>query len=703
MPLLFSFPSVAWLLPAIALPVIFHLFFRLRRQVKPFPSLLFFKRIDPRLSAKRKIHEWLVLLLRCLFIAFLLLALLRPLLDVGIGGGVARLVLIDNSASMAAPAREGLSKLTLAVRAAEKLAASTKTGDSVAVQLMIPDPQAALPSGFDADPVAQRDALEKLAPTEGAAPVVKALRRALAALDTARQPARELHIITDLHRLDWGAGALEAQSAGVHARLVVHRIATPPPTGGWIALDAGQGQVRGLPAGRVSVAKVVLRNFGGTAGAVRLNTTDDGGRSTSRDMPVAAGASVVVPLTFSFTGKGFHWARVWIEGDAAAAADRADLGFWCTDPQQVLMVGGAGPFAALPFAVAPGGDAGLSGIEAVETTADGLAAALEGKPLAVALTWEEWPQDGATGRALENYVRGGGSLWIVPALNAAGAVPAAPSWLAVSAGDLREVPQGEDMFVLQADDPLWRDLRDADGKPRLGKLKLFRGRPLQTGAGWQPLLASAGGGPVLARRTLGAGRIFASGVAFAPKWSSLPFKPGFVVMIQSALLGDRSVETPVRLLPAGEEFRFDSAGKSARMRSLAGNALTWEGVPKDFPGLPRSGIYEVRQHDETGWVAVQAVAAEAEQVFLPPGPVPILNGVRHQVVDLAREEDMLRTLPGSGEGSSLYGPLLALALMILLAETWLANERGSTFAQKLIDALIPAVLRRKPAAGLEKR
>ena len=61
---LFAHPAAAWLLPAIALPVIFHLFFRLRRQVRDFPALLFFERIDPRLSAKRKLHEWLLLLLR---------------------------------------------------------------------------------------------------------------------------------------------------------------------------------------------------------------------------------------------------------------------------------------------------------------------------------------------------------------------------------------------------------------------------------------------------------------------------------------------------------------------------------------------------------------------------------------------------------------------------------------------------------------
>jgi hypothetical protein len=153
MPFLFSHPVAAWLLPAVTLPIIFHLFFRLRRQVREFPSLMFFLRIDPRLSAKRKIHEWLILLLRCLFLALLILALARPLLGLKSSGEhVARLVLIDNSGSMAAPATAGISKLTLAERATEKLIASSLAGDSVAVQLMIPDPTVTLPRGFDASP-----------------------------------------------------------------------------------------------------------------------------------------------------------------------------------------------------------------------------------------------------------------------------------------------------------------------------------------------------------------------------------------------------------------------------------------------------------------------------------------------------------------------------------------------------------------------
>ena len=86
MPFFFAHPAAAWLFPAIALPILFHLFFRLRRQIREFPSLMFFLRIDPRLSAKRKIHEWLILLLRCLFLALLILALGRPLVGIKSSG-----------------------------------------------------------------------------------------------------------------------------------------------------------------------------------------------------------------------------------------------------------------------------------------------------------------------------------------------------------------------------------------------------------------------------------------------------------------------------------------------------------------------------------------------------------------------------------------------------------------------------------------
>ena len=68
----------AWLLPLASLPIIFHLFYRIKKRPRPFSTLMFFHRIDPRLSARRKIMEWIVLALRTLLILFLLMALGAP-------------------------------------------------------------------------------------------------------------------------------------------------------------------------------------------------------------------------------------------------------------------------------------------------------------------------------------------------------------------------------------------------------------------------------------------------------------------------------------------------------------------------------------------------------------------------------------------------------------------------------------------------
>jgi hypothetical protein len=699
MPFLLSQPAVVWLLPAVALPILFHLFFRLRRQVREFPSLMFFLRIDPRLSAKRKIHEWLILLLRCLFIALLILALARPLLGlIGSGEKVARLILIDNSGSMAAPAKAGISKLTLAERAAERLIASSHSGDSMAVQLMIPDPTVTLPHGFDATPAILRDAIGKLTPSDGAASVPKAIRLALATLDTAKASQRELHILTDLQQKNWSRGELGAEAT--NCRIIVHRLDSAPVTAGSVSIEPVEIPARAIPTGRVTPVRVALQNQGSVRAHVRLNSTDDSGRNFSRDVEVAPNASTPVALTFSFAHPGFHWAQVWLEGDAAPTANRAEIGFWCSDVQKVLFVGGKDDFAAMPYAVSPGGNSDLSGIDTVFIGADQLTTSLAAKPLAVVLTWETWPQDGGVSPALQDYVRQGGTLFLVPAPDAGVSIsrPAA-AWVDASLGALTKAADAEPVMLLQDGDAFWQDLRDTDGRPKLGLLRAFQYRPVKTGTtDWQVLVSSAKGATLLARRNVEHGRIFVSGLAFTAKWSSLPLKGGFVVLMQNAVFGDQAEHIPVQRIHAAEEFHFDFPDGQAALKSLAGSALDWHGQARDFEGLPRAGVYEISRRDHVSWVAVSGNVDEADAHFLPRARVPLLRGMPHEVVALINEDDVMQTELSQRSGTSLYRWLLLVALLVLLAETWLANERSSDLGKKLFSSLIPSVSQKKASS-----
>ena len=698
MPFLLSHPAAAWLFPAVALPILFHLFFRLRRQIQEFPSLMFFLRIDPRLSAKRKIHEWLILLLRCLFLALLILALARPLLGMKSSvEKVARLILIDNSGSMAAPTTVGISKLTLAERATEKLIALSRPGDSMAVQLMIPDPTVTLPRGFDASPAILRDAIGKLTPSDGAASVPKAIRAALATLATAKTTRRELHILTDLQQKNWSRGNLGAMGIEpANRRIIVHRLESAPVTAGSVSIESVEIPARAIPAGRITPVRVTLQNHGPVAAKVRLNGTDDSGKNFSRDVEVAPNASTPIALTFSFSQPGFHWAQVWVEGDAAPTANRAELGFWTTDAQKVLFVGGKNDFAAMPYAVSPGGNSDLSGIDAVFIGADQLTASLAAKPLAVVLTWENWPQDATISQALQDYVRQGGTLFLVPAPDAGVSVsPPAAAWLDASLGALVTAKEAEPVMLLQEGDALWRDLRDADGRPKLGLLRAFQYRPVKTGTDWQILIASAKGATLLARRNVEQGRIFVSGLAFTPKWSSLPLKGGFVVLMQNTVFGDQSEHIPVQRIHAGEEFRFDFPDGPAVLKSLAGSALDWHGEARDFENFPRAGVYEISQRDHVNWVAASGNVDEADPHFLPRGRVPLLRGLPHEVVPLFNEDDITQAELSQRSGSSLYRWLLLAALLVLLGETWLANERSSDLGRKLFRSLIPSAVQKK--------
>ena len=202
----------------------------------------------------------------------------------------------------------------------------------------------------------------------------------------------------------------------------------------------------------------------------------------------------------------------------------------------------------------------------------------------------------------------------------------------------RAAADTDPVMLLQDGDAVWHDLRDSDGRPKLGILRAFQYRPVKTsGADWQVLAASSKGATLLARRNLDKGHIFVSGLAFTPKWSSMPLKAGFVVLVQNAVFGNLAEHIPVQLMKAAEEFHFDFPGENADLKSLAGSALDWQGLARDFAGFPRTGVYEIKQQDHVNWVATSGNADEADPDFLPLGPVPLLHNLPHDVVALVDE------------------------------------------------------------------
>ena len=98
--------SALWALPLTLLPVLIHLLFRRPPKRVVFSDLRFLKMVLEKERPRKRIKEWLILLLRVLALLAFLLFFSRPILNVGDRWGkedsVAMVLLLDNSCSMRA-------------------------------------------------------------------------------------------------------------------------------------------------------------------------------------------------------------------------------------------------------------------------------------------------------------------------------------------------------------------------------------------------------------------------------------------------------------------------------------------------------------------------------------------------------------------------------------------------------------------------
>jgi len=103
MNLTFINPALLWILPVSLLPIIIHLFFQQKPKLIKFSYLKFILLATKTVQPRKKLLEWLLLLLRCLILFLLCLAFTRPVGFFGTYGGKKNqqiVLLLDVSYSM---------------------------------------------------------------------------------------------------------------------------------------------------------------------------------------------------------------------------------------------------------------------------------------------------------------------------------------------------------------------------------------------------------------------------------------------------------------------------------------------------------------------------------------------------------------------------------------------------------------------------
>ena len=101
-------PGILYGLALAALPIIIHLINLRKYRKMYFSSLWFLKNIQYQTRKSRRLHEWLILLMRTLLIASLVIAFAGPYLDRGMKeSGKALHLIVDNTQSMQSSNSEG--------------------------------------------------------------------------------------------------------------------------------------------------------------------------------------------------------------------------------------------------------------------------------------------------------------------------------------------------------------------------------------------------------------------------------------------------------------------------------------------------------------------------------------------------------------------------------------------------------------------
>jgi uncharacterized membrane protein len=190
----------------ISVPIIIHLLHRKHRRQTDWAAMELLRRALVIRSGQVKLEDFLILFLRCLAIALLAIAMLRPTFNTNttrwLGEErVGMVVAIDASYSM----NHGeYSRFEKAVDRAKQILETADEGEPVSLVLMSNHPQVLLRrTGYD--PAVFEDLLEE---QESAKPYRLSLERNLEQLtelvDELKTPGRECYLITDGQELDWG-------------------------------------------------------------------------------------------------------------------------------------------------------------------------------------------------------------------------------------------------------------------------------------------------------------------------------------------------------------------------------------------------------------------------------------------------------------------------------------------------------------------
>jgi hypothetical protein len=659
-------------LAGLAIPVLLHLTQREKKQIVRFPSLMFVRRIPYQSVRRRKIQNWLLLMVRMAALALIILAFSRPLIDhadVPTGGADARevVVLLDTSYSMGfgdhwaqaqAAARERIASLRSSDRGSVVL-----FGSGADIQLRSTSERSRLTATVDS-----------AAPSPSSTRFSPALKVAGSILAESTLPMREVVIISDFQRGGWRGeeGAklpegtmltpVEIQSAANRGNLSV--------TGVTFARTSFSGQQR-----LVVTAGVSNRTDQPVTGSTL--TLEVGGLSIATK-PVVAEPGMSASVVFdAFTVSGRNTrASVRLSEDALAADNTFNFVVSPIEPVHITVVdrGSAASALYLTRVLSIGQSPKF---DAVFRQGDALSDDDLRRSAVVILNDVEVSTPLA--RRLSRYVEGGGGMFVATGSRARW--PQEVDALPGTVGPPVDRTRGDAARVgaLEYGHPVFEPFR----APRSGDfsaIPVYGYRNVTATKDAQVLARFDAGTPAVLERRLGRGRVLLWASTLDVSWSDLPTKPVFLPFVHQAVRHLAGYTEPEPWLTVGQVLNASAspARVSASPRVLltpSGRRLPLDDEGADVLELTEQGFYEIRGEANQAEVVVAANVDPAEADLTPMDPREITAAAVGAGAETEGGPSGVPLTPEAREKNQrLWWYLLIAGILLLGVDTLLSNR-----------------------------
>jgi Aerotolerance regulator N-terminal/von Willebrand factor type A domain len=697
MSVFFLYPVLLFGLLAASLPILIHLLNRRKLKRIQFPAVRFILLSQKRISRSYRLRHWILLALRTLAVVFLALLLANPIFQTGAGlfaggGPVSLVVLLDNSLSMTWSGDGNGFKQ--AKEAARLLISALNEGDRAAL----------IPTNVDdKEPFrlkGQKDILlkelEGIEIADGTANPAAALSKAYELL---AEPAgqKEIRFITDMGLTGWdqfSMAALKQVDPSIALKLI-HIGHKQQPLNGTVKTIrlASQGVGVNLPT-RI---EATVANFGDTEiKDLLVQLSIDGQNREQKLATIPAKGETSVNFQTRLSQPGAHVGQVILKKEGLAGNATVHFALDAQDKLKVLVVDGDPQTSLvqsetffLSRALNPAGERDSSLFLPTVILPDGLnSATLDGYQVVMLCNVAALSDAFVT--KLQNFLRQGGGVLIFggdkfqPESYSQRLLQGVPAELREK--KLGPEASGEKVGKFDLDHPALQNLSEGTLQESIKSARVW-GYTRAGAPGKAALISLANGDPLLLEQKVGAGKLMLFTTSADRDWSDLPVKTVYLPLIQSLtqyLAGGKrgmldagiTVGTAKELsLPpgyVGKTLRVTKPDKQSVEVAIAGEK---DRAQATIEGNDRAGVYRLAfpagGEKDSGTPPIYA----ANSPFLESRLDEIgARELQTKLSPIRAEVIPVDTLKKGGSRTDLALPLLALLIVTLLIEGWLAQR-----------------------------